>query len=59
MGSIPKNANEDNLKDIFNVYGIIEELHLMKDSDGSSKCCAFIKYVNKESALLAIRALNA
>lgn len=31
----------------------------MKDSDGSSKCCAFVKYVLKESALLAIKSLNA
>lgn len=29
----------------------------MVDDNGNSKCCAFVKYVNKESALLAIRAL--
>ena len=31
----------------------------MKESDGSSKGCAFIKFQNKESAILAIKILNA
>ena len=32
---------------------------LIKESDGSSKGCAFLTYENKESSILAIRRLNA
>lgn len=32
---------------------------LIKESDGSSKGCAFLKYELKESSILAIRNLNA
>jgi len=58
VGSIPKEATEDNLRDVFTPFGTIEELALMREN-GISKGCAFIKFKNKEEALLAIRALNA
>jgi CUG-BP- and ETR3-like factor len=31
VGSIPRSATEDNLRDVFSQFGIIEELVLMKD----------------------------
>jgi len=58
VGSIPKSATEENLNDIFSQFGHIEEQALMKDPDGTSKGCAFIKFKNKEDALLAMRFLN-
>jgi len=45
--------------DVFDKFGAYEELHLMKNPDGSSKGCAFIRFFKNESALLAIRNLNA
>jgi CUG-BP- and ETR3-like factor len=58
VGSIPKHATEENLNDVFTQFGHIEELVLMKDPDGTSKGCAFIRFKNKEDALLAMRFLN-
>jgi len=70
VGSIPKNATEvitiygkkinpkENLTDVFTQFGHIEEQVLMRDPDGSSKGCAFIRFKNKEDALLAMRFLN-
>jgi len=58
VGSIPKHASEENLRDVFSQFGTIEELVLMKDPDGTSRGCAFIKFKQKEDALLAIRFLN-
>jgi RNA recognition motif-containing protein len=58
VGSILKEATEENLRDVFEQFGIIDELVLMKEN-GVSKGCAFIKFRQKEDALLAIRALNA
>jgi len=43
---------------LFGYYGKIEKMHLMREQDGTSKGCAFVKYENKEHALLAIRDLN-
>lgn len=50
--------DKENLNDIFTQFGHIEEQALMKDPDGTSKGCAFIKFKNKEDALLAMRFLN-
>lgn len=58
VGSIPRQAQEENLKDVFSQFGLIEELVLMKDQDGSPKGCAFIKFKLKEDALIAVRFLN-
>jgi len=58
VGSIPKNATEENLKDVFSQFGGIEELVLMREPDGASKGCAFIKFRTKEEALLAMRIVN-
>lgn len=33
VGSLPKECTEQNLRDIFEIYGEIQELHLMRDSD--------------------------
>lgn len=44
---------------MFSQFGHIEEQILMRDpADGSSKGCAFIRFKNKEDALLAMRFLN-
>jgi len=58
VGSIPKSATEENLTDVFSQFGHIEEQVLMKDQDGTSKGSAFIRFKNKEDALLAMRFLN-
>jgi len=58
VGSIPKHATEENLTDVFSQFGHIEEQVLMKDQDGTSKGSAFIRFKNKEDALLAMRFLN-
>ena len=59
VGSLPRECTEDNLRDIFSMFGTIGELHLNKDQDGRSKGTAIIRYEKTESALLAIRNLNA
>lgn len=59
IGSIPQEATQENLNDLFQSYGDIEELHMLRDEHGVFKKSAFVKYFSKESCLLAIRALNA
>lgn len=43
---------------MFSQFGHIEELALMRDPDGASKGCGFVRFKNKEDALVAIRILN-
>lgn len=51
---------KQNLRDLFERFGKIEELHLMREPDGiTSRGSAFIKYALRESALLAIKNLHA
>eukprot|EP01015_Nassula_variabilis_P025174 TRINITY_DN4881_c0_g1_i12.p2 TRINITY_DN4881_c0_g1~~TRINITY_DN4881_c0_g1_i12.p2 ORF type:complete len:353 (-),score=58.05 TRINITY_DN4881_c0_g1_i12:61-1119(-) len=59
VGSIPRNATEQNLRDVFSPFGEIEECYIMTDEEKQSKGCAFVKFKNCESALLAMRELNA
>lgn len=47
------------MKDVFEQFGKIKNLSLIRESDGSSKGCAFLTYELKESSILAIRKLNA
>ena len=37
MGMISKQATEDDLKGMFGAFGEVEDLSILKDSDGNSK----------------------
>ncbi|OEH75277.1 RNA recognition motif domain-containing protein [Cyclospora cayetanensis] len=59
VGSIPRNATEDELKVFFSSYGTVDEVFVLRDSgSGGGKGCAFVKYRYKEEALYAIRSLS-
>lgn len=59
VGSLPRGVNEQQVRDIFEQYGSIEEIVLMKDAGtGQTKGCAFVKFSYKENAINAIKNLN-
>lgn len=59
VGSLPRGVTEQQVRDIFEPYGVIEETVLMKDpGTGQTKGCAFVKYAFKENAIYAIKSLN-
>ncbi|EDO05435.1 RNA recognition motif domain containing protein [Babesia bovis T2Bo] len=58
VGSIPKNAEEDLIREIFGPYGTLEDIFIMKDQNGAGKGCAFVKMAYKEQGLYAIRSLD-
>ena len=52
---IPRTANEDQIRVIFEKYGVIDEVYILRHQQtGQSKGCAFLKYKEHECALLAI-----
>lgn len=51
-------ATEENLKEHFSQYGTIEEVKILKRSDGKSVGCAFIQFELVQSAAKAIHHAN-
>jgi len=58
VGMLARNSNEDRVMEIFSPYGTVKEVHLLRDANGNSKGCGFVKYADQEAAQNAIRALN-
>jgi len=58
VGMLPKTATEDHVRDLFSPYGEIEEVTILKDGTGASRCCGFVKYKDRDQALQAINVLH-
>lgn len=59
VGSIPRTAAEDEIRDFFSEYGTVEEVFVIRDSSsGAGRGCAFVKLQYKEEALHAIKNLS-
>ncbi|GBG59460.1 hypothetical protein CBR_g38484 [Chara braunii] len=59
VGSVPRNATEDELRDLFGEFGTLLEVAVIKNkATGLSQGCAFVKYASIEDAERAIRAVN-
>jgi hypothetical protein len=59
VGQIPKEMNEDDLFPFFEEFGSISELSIIRDSlTLSSKGCAFVTFLNPQSAESAVEKLH-
>ncbi|CAM9655730.1 unnamed protein product, partial [Phaeothamnion confervicola] len=58
VGMVPKAADEDAIRAVFAQFGDIREVHVIRNTDGSNKGCAFVKFVDRGAALEAIDALH-
>jgi len=54
VGSLPNTITPDELSTIFSRFGEIEEIHCMGPSPTSNECCAFVRFVNADSATKAL-----
>ncbi|XP_011500059.1 PREDICTED: CUGBP Elav-like family member 1 isoform X2 [Ceratosolen solmsi marchali] len=57
VGMLSKKFTENDVRNMFDVYGEIEECSVLREN-GQSKGCAFVTFASKQSALLAIKALH-
>jgi hypothetical protein len=58
VGMLPKTFSEMELQVMFEGFGELKEVHIIRGPEGSPKGCAFVKFVTKEAAMLAIDALH-
>ena len=58
IGMLSRTAGEDDVRELFEGFGEIREIHMIRLSDGTSRCAAFLRFVKRESAMKAIETLN-
>jgi len=58
IGMFSKNVKEDDLREMFLPFGSIEELTILRNPDGTSKGCSFLKFTTRQAALSAINAMH-
>jgi len=58
IGMLSRKAGEPEVREIFAPFGEIREIYMIRNADGSSKCAAFLRYVERDSAIKAIESLN-
>eukprot|EP00727_Mastigamoeba_balamuthi_P009428 m51a1_g5107 putative cugbp elav-like family member 3 isoform x9 (392) ;mRNA; r:324342-327377 len=58
IGKVPNTATEEDLRPVFEPYGRLVEVAVLRGHDGVSKGCAFVRYRSRDEALAAINALD-
>lgn len=58
VGMLPKTFNEHELRQLFQPFGELKEVHIIRGPEGSPKGCAFVKFVDRDAAMSAINQLN-
>jgi CUG-BP- and ETR3-like factor len=58
VGMLPKNVSEEMVTEVFESFGEISGVFVIKSTDGYRKGCAFVKFVHRDDALNAIEELN-
>lgn len=58
VGMLPRAVTEEVVTQVFQVYGEISGVFVIRSTDGYRKGCAFVKYTNRQAAFAAIEDLN-
>lgn len=58
VGMLPRDVREETIRQLFEPFGEISGVYIIRNNDGVKKGCAFVKYVERESAIQAIERMN-
>ena len=58
VGMLSKTCTEEDVRVMFESYGVVEEVTVLRDKEGQSKGCAFIKFSNRQQAQMAINKMH-
>ena len=58
VSHIPQDVSEEELRIVFEPFGMIESATILKRPDGTNKGCGFVKFFTNESAVQAIKSLH-
>ncbi|XP_064397722.1 CUGBP Elav-like family member 3-B isoform X2 [Halichondria panicea] len=58
VGMLCRNLSEDDVKALFNTYGAVDDVSILRNADGKSKGAAFVRMSNKDEARDAISGLH-
>ncbi|CAM9400793.1 unnamed protein product [Chrysoparadoxa australica] len=58
VGMVPKGADEADIRSLFEAFGEVVEVHMIRDADGVDKGCAFVKFGERSCAVRAIESLH-
>ncbi|KAN0029475.1 hypothetical protein ACTA71_007604 [Dictyostelium dimigraforme] len=58
VGMLPRSYEEEQIRELFEPHGVVEDICILRGPNSESKGCGFIKFENRESALSAIATLN-
>lgn len=58
VGSVSRQANEQDIEEIFAPYGRVENVYVIRNEHKQSRGCAFVSFPEREMAIAAISALD-
>lgn len=58
IGSLTEQVSESDLRELFEPYGHVSTVSVMRDGHGNSKHFGYVNYVKKSAAELAARNMN-
>jgi len=58
VGGCPPSSGEEELRKVFESYGVVEEVFIMRGGSRSGMACAFVRFQTKQMAQLAIEGIH-
>lgn len=58
VGMLSRTTTEEYLRQLFSQFGVVEDVAILRNPDGTGKGCGFIKMVNRAEAQAAIDSLH-
>jgi CUG-BP- and ETR3-like factor len=58
VGMLSEQTTEDYLRQLFSQFGALEDVAILRNTDGTNKGCGFVKFIDRVHAQNAINALH-